>query len=100
MSEFNKKVLQEIESQCGNARFPCPVSLCYSGEPTPACERLGISHYDEDKVYKAIKQLHTDGKIKYVERWGYSWVVPEWMDVSADEVVENPSGVPYNWERL
>lgn len=101
MASFNDKVYREIENQGGNSRFPCPVSLCYSGEATKAAERLGISKYDEEAIHKAVKELQKAGRVKLVYRYGYTWVVPSWMSTPPNsEVLETPTDFFGNWQAL
>jgi len=95
------KVLVEIENLRGNARFPSVLDICYSGEATDCAKRLGVGRHDTEEVLTAVKRLHEDGKVKFVYRWGYTWVVPSWKsDIKDEELIQNPTDRPYNWEQL
>lgn len=101
MTDFSSKVYHEIENQGGNSRFPCPIQLAYRGESTKAAERIGVSQYDDEAIYKAVKELQEAGKVKLVYRWSYTWVVPSWMDTPPNsEVLDTPTDFFGNWEAL
>lgn len=86
LDDFDRKVLREISLEHhnnGGSRFPSPVSLVYSGQPTRAAKRLGfedsrsIYSEGEERVLRSIKRLHAAERVYYCTRYGdYCWVIP------------------------
>ena len=113
MDQFDAAVLAAIRHQNaerGGARFPFPVGLWYSGEPTQYARQLGLVAKDnkvvldaERRVFAAVKRLHAAGELVFARRFGYTWCVQPWNGVllEADvEVVTGPADVPYYWDEL
>jgi len=102
MKMFDQKVLSEIKRQQSHgARFPCPVGLMYMGELTEAAERLGLKDCDDRPVMEAVKRLHKAGEVKFVYRWGYTWVLPKgYPGIQSSELTDSPTDAPYYWDDL
>jgi len=91
--------LEMVANEPGGARFPNVIQLVYSGQPTPQSVCLG--NPTEREVFSAVKRLHAAGHLKYVRRYGYTWVVKTSYPASADEVIPTPEAkdLPYYWEK-
>jgi hypothetical protein len=99
---FDEKVLTEINRQSRHgARFPCPVDLMYYGKLTDAAKRLELDSCDDRPVMESVKRLHSSGRVKFVFRYGYTWVVPNgFPGVKPEELIDNPTDAPYYWGNL
>lgn len=114
MSNFDTAVLQlilNITRHRGGSRFPNPIPLCYCGEPTDYAKALeliaaeGWKLNSERLVHAAVKRLHKAGEVRFIARFGYTWVVPKdhyLAPLAGDAVVDAPEGCnkPYYWEEL
>jgi hypothetical protein len=106
-----KKVYEMIRWMPGGARFPYPIPLMYAGRPTPEASDLGWGDENEElggwgefeqAVFTCVKRLHEAGRVIFISRHGYTWVVPPYVDHEPEELVDEPDMVnrPYNWDRL
>lgn len=99
---FDRAVLAEIVRQRSyGARFPSPVGLRSSGEPTDAARRLG---YPSDReVMESVRRLQRVGEVRFIWRHGYTWVIVPSQDHTPDEVVDGPQNVcnrPSYWDEI
>ena len=124
---FIDAVLQEIRSCSGGARWPSPVGYtAFQGKATPCGLRLGalpdephrfFNHPTVDRGYGpqevfvgeaidyAVKQLHEAGKVHFLWRYGYVWIIAgprtNHRMRDGDEWLDTPGGSgPNNWDRL
>jgi hypothetical protein len=125
LGEFANKVLYYINRthySGGGARWPSPVSLMLFGKPTDEAVALGADakgyHFLPDRVplnyaeganfdtvvMHAIKRLHQNGKIKFLERFGYTWVIPasaQPTPMDGDKWVDDPGpDAPFYWKDI
>lgn len=114
MNDFDTAVLQlilNITRHRGGSRFPNPLPLCDRGEPTPYAKALeplaaeGWKLNSERQVHAAVKRLHKAGEVKFLSRYGYTWVIPKDHPLpprAGDTIVDAPEGCnkPYYWEEL
>lgn len=103
-------------------KFPSPVVTIYDGKPTEDATRMAsamdwfaldrefgeeggpTAHDLEVPIYKALKDLHSEGKIKFLLRWGETYCVPAGYDDPrpGDRWLDLPAGwdKPHYWEDL
>ena len=94
------------------ARFPSPLRLIDAGRPTDlaaaAARMAGLAMTDgwvyelEREVMRAIKQLHHDGRVTYLWRFGYTWIVPAGWPAKDGEEAPGPQRVnePHYWSSI
>lgn len=98
------------------SRFPTPLAVMVDGQSTPLAmtiadrARIDTSAggsrwvYDvENEIMRAVRQLHHDGRVVFVWRYGYTWIVPAGHTLrESDEVTDGPQQVnrPWYWSKL
>jgi hypothetical protein len=106
--DFQEAVYNNILAQTprGGSRFPSPVPTCYYGELTEFGARwvakLSIAQWGINRaVLKAVKDLQKEGRIKFLRRHGYTWVVPVYYEEQkGDEVTDSAGDVPHYYDEL
>jgi len=110
------EMIVESTQRGPGARWPAGEIVDYMlyGEATPKGRRLlQALGWDEDRassldrvIEPVVKRLHQEGRVVFVDRHGYVWVVPEserrWQNVKESEIVDRPDAVnaPFNWDSL